>query len=273
VRQRTRRELPQARAASEPEQPWGARPGTLTVDQVRALQRSVGNAATVRLMRFTRVSAPGVPRKNGKYRFSQNGAYLVQPGAKSIYAHKLAKAPRSCEATGQAHAKSADYLEYAPSMSFITDCLHTAEEIIHGRQLAQGGDYTKVAGTGEAFGLSENENIGAAKKYQKEADKLGGKAPVNDGANPGVGQAFVIVDTTPKKNKSSFRYPYHAAGVIARDGDDAVTMEMFASDQDAMDVERGGEAPQFQMYGPGLTFHTAHSSEYATPVTIVIEEA
>jgi hypothetical protein len=74
-------------------------------------------------------------------------------------------------------------------------------------------------------------------------------------AAPGVGQAFVIVDTTPKKNKSSFRYPYHAAGVIARDGD------------------RGSESPQFQMYGPGLTFHSAWSSHYATPVTIVIEKA
>ncbi|WP_270037385.1 hypothetical protein [Solirubrobacter ginsenosidimutans] len=240
---------------------------------MRALQRSAGNAATANLMRFSRVSAPGVARSNGKYRLSQNGAYLVEPATGSMYAHKLATAPRSCAATGQSHPKSADYIEYAPSMGFITDCLHTAEEIVHGKSLAQEGDYTKVAGTGEAFGLGEDENIKAAKKYKKEADKLGGKAPVNDGAAPGVGQAFVIVDTTPKKNKSSFRYPYHAAGVIARDGDDAVTMEMFASDEDAMDVDRGSEPPQFQMYGPGLTFHSAWSSHYATPVTIVIEKA
>jgi hypothetical protein len=244
----------------------------LSAERVRALQRSAGNAATARLLRFTRASGPGKPRSNGRYRVSQSGHYMVEPKTGSMWVHKAAAKPLSCKATGATHPQSADYEEYEPSMGFLNDCLHTAEEIVHGKQLAQQGDYTKAALTGENFGDSKAKNIKAAKNYETAATGLGlgGKAPVNDGASPAPGQAFVIVDTKPATNASG--YPYHAAGVIARDGDDAVTMEMFASDADAMDIDRGDSPPAFEMYGPTATFHSTWSSVYAAPITIVIEK-
>jgi hypothetical protein len=266
VRERTRRRA----SHEEPARELAQAGASLPVERVQALQRSAGNAATARLLRFSRVSGPGKPRSNGRFRLSQNGHYMVEPKSGSMWVHKTAPKPLSCKATGATHPASADYEEYAPSMGFLNDCLHTAEEIVHGKELAQGGDYTKTALTGAAFGDSKTKNIKAAKDYETAASGLGGRAPVNDGASPSPGQAFVIVDTKPATNASG--YPYHAAGVIARDGDDAVTMEMFASDEDAMDTDRGDAPPAFEMYGPGATFHSTWSSVYAQPITIVIEK-
>ena len=262
------------------------RSGPLAVEQILRLQRTVGNAATARLIRFSRVDKRGKSSPRGGYRQSEDFAYLVQPGKAWMWVHDGADPPRMCQRTEELldrrDPRGRTYRKWVPTMGFLRDCLHTAEEVIHGRQLALGwvaeadameehdlsGVYSKVRDTKTLFGVGEDENIAAAVEVAKRS-KTGPK-PVNALADPAVGQAFVMVDRKPPPD--AVAYPYHAAGVIARDGRDTVTLEMFARERvDATQEERGQQLPEFQMYGPEQTFHATWKGYYQDPVTFVIE--
>jgi len=196
---------------------------------------------------------------------SSSGQYLILDNDKShLYVRHDVGAPRYCKPSGGPSVtySGTAYTQYEPVAKFLRDCLHSAEEIIWNTVLKLGEVRTKV-GNAE-FGDSEDGNIAIAKAHR---DAPG----ANQHASPVVGQAYALVSTVPDS-----KYPYHAAGVLAVDGNDRVTLEVFAGAEDAQQDERE-ESGSFEMYStvPGETFHDVWSAAGVfvgtNPVTVVIE--
>ncbi len=197
---------------------------------------------------------------------SASGKYLILNGdIKSLYVRSNVATPHYCAQASDGatvdHGGST-YRKHKPVRRCLADCLHTAEEIIWGQALTQGQIRSKVGD--EDFGDTDEANIEIA-----TANAAAGTS--NNGAHPGVNQAYVIV---ARQEDSSLRYnyPYHAAGVIALDGDDTVTMEVFATAQDAAARDQDGD---FRMYDRGSSsFHRRWSAAEAfrntLPVTMVL---
>ena len=120
---------------------------------------------------------------------------------------------------------------------------------------------SQIAGKPLNFGRSRTNNQQVAKPNRKGVN-----------ASPNIGQAFVIVSMDMKSE-----FPFHAATVVAEDKDDRVTIEVFATDQDAKDTDRT-TAGDFKMYAigdPALSFHGVWDGNAvfgnAEAATIVIE--
>jgi hypothetical protein len=200
----------------------------------------------------------------GKGDLSVGGRYLVLQSQPSYLYVQSATAdkPRYCNypelATVQCNGRG--YFRYQPLRKFLSDCLHTAEEIIYKQELGLGEDRTQVEA--EPFGVSDQSNIRIAKERR-------GKSNTNEGARPGLEEAYVIVST-----KLQSKYPYHAAAVVAIDGTDTVTLEVFAGDTDAQQHERTTPG-EFKMYSATTSFHSVWSTNAVfaetNPVTMVLK--
>ena len=154
----------------------------------------------------------------------------------------------------------AKYRAYKHDGLFMKDCLHTAEELINQKKLDYGkGTYSRVRGLGLVFGREDDIN---AQYAQRVKDK---KLPHDEKANPDVGQAYAIVETG-----SVDKYPYHAAAVVAKDGNDTVTIEVSAGSKDAKDYNTPGELHMYEIGGGGKSFHSDCKAIYDKPITIVI---
>ncbi|MFI9429039.1 DUF4157 domain-containing protein [Streptomyces achromogenes] len=201
-----------------------------------AMTRSTARGAdATTLQRFSEVNTVEL----GPVRVSENGLYLmtVTPGADTtvIWVAEGAPAPRYCTPTGQSgEIAGRVYAEYEPQSSFLADCAHTAEEIMHQQRLALGQDASEFALGGNQFGLGDRENAEGAVAYAN-ARPAGPHA--NGEERPAPGQAFAIVETawhgdyeTPANSSG---WPYHVAAVVAQDGDDRITVEQAADGNDA----------------------------------------
>jgi hypothetical protein len=191
--------------------------------------------------------------------------YLILDDDKQhLYVRHDVGAPRYCSPSGGPSViySATMYTQYQPVRKFLRDCLHSAEEIIWNAELDLGQVRTKVGGT--RFGDTEQGNIAIANAQRNAAG-------ANQNASPAVGQGYALVSTVPDS-----KYPYHAAGVLAVDGTDRVTLEVFAGAADAQQDDRE-EPGDFEMYSnaPGQTFHdvwsTASVFAGTNPVTVVIE--
>jgi hypothetical protein len=204
-------------------------------------------------------------------KLSENGNYFLTAGSDVLYVAKTATAPRnSARKTTLSNCTNGtkEYEAYV-SEKFFKDCLHTAEEIINAKKLEDksggpaSGDFSKVSSTGTAFGASDAENITAAKNAQ-----------LDDAANPGLGNAYVIVNTKWTTGGGATS-PYHAAAVVAVDGNDRITLEVFANTQDAKARNTAGV---YGMYatgsGSGSKFHSFWQKQYfgKDSITTVIEK-
>jgi hypothetical protein len=194
---------------------------------------------------------------------SDGGQYLVaQFEPLRLYVHPNADKPHYCTAELETVLyNGTKYVRYQPVRRFLRDCLHTAEEIIYDEPLQLGGDYTHVES--ELFGKSEADNIriANARRGQPNADGL---------ANPDYNEAYVIVSTV-----AGSLYPYHAAAVVAIDGTDTVTLEVFARGTDAKQNDRSASG-RFEMYSAAgaTSFHSVWSTNEVfagtNPVTMVL---
>ena len=214
-----------------------------------------------------RYSETDIRELDGHGRLSENGNYFIPNswGAELVYVATTAQAPRSSSThLGQKTANSKTYQGYV-SNQFIKDCLHTAEEINAGRDLKKDANvYSKVAGTSEAFGDTDEGNITLASSHGRD----------DDTAAPNLGQAYVIINK--KWLQETGNYPYHAAAVVAVDGNDRITLEVFANDRRA---SRRNTRGKYDMYttgsGGGKKFHShwKSSHEYFSDdsATLVIE--
>jgi hypothetical protein len=170
--------------------------------------------------------------------------------------------PRYSRAAGKSVTTGGKTYSSYFSERLVRDCLHTAEEIIWEEKLKKGEVRSKIAGTSDQFGEGDDENIAAATKHAS-----------NDAAAPNVGQAYAIVNTKWGKNK--VKSPYHAAAVVAVDGSDRITAEVFANNVDA---SKHGSFADYRMYttgsGMGDKFHSYWQTNYfgSDSATVVIEK-
>ncbi len=198
--------------------------------------------------------------KEGK--LSTNGHYFVAGG--QLWVHAAATAPKACSQTIDTirPKEKGTYYQWVGATSFLKDCLHTAEEIMAGKIFSyeKGGIRSQARDSKESIGVSDAEN----QRIALALSRAGGS--VNASADPAAGDAYLIVEVGALKT-----YPYHAAGVVAVDGTDRVTLEMFAGTQDAKDSERKFPG-KFEMYGSGAqSFHNTYASSFTTPATIVLK--
>jgi hypothetical protein len=235
------------------------------------LQRIAGNAAVVRglvesgrIQRYTNLSDVN----HGNVRQSANGEFIVKESDPTrLYRLKGGKQEVAyCAYTGKGETFfGREYREYAPIRKFLADCLHTAEEIMLGQPQHVGkgvrGVRSRLAETGELFGSTDPENVAAADALAK---KLPAKA--NEGASPAPGQAYAIVETG-----KIGKYPFHAAAVVALDGNDRVTTEVFARNVDAEKPDTAGTFGVYSVSDASQSFHSAWSGVFNKPVTVVIE--
>jgi len=154
------------------------------------------------------------------------------------------------------------YHAHSPRYALLEDCLHAAEEIINGLgRLPATGDYSIVAATGSAFGAGADENVAAA------LGAVAAGAAVDAAANPGVGQAFVIVNMNPLAPP----YPYHAAAVVAADGPDRITLEQTRVVPQNQRPPRTAGRTRIYTVNTAQSFHSAWSRSFPNARTIVIE--
>jgi hypothetical protein len=198
--------------------------------------------------------------KTGK--LSTNGHYFVASG--QLWVHETATAPKACTQTVDAIRPRGKgiYSQWVGGTTFLKDCLHTAEEIMAGKTFnyEKGGIRSQSRDSKEAIGVSDAEN----QRIALALAQAGGSVDAN--ADPAAGEAYLIVEVGAFKT-----YPYHAAGVVAVDGTDRVTLEMFAGTRDAKDSERKFPG-KFEMYdgSAGQSFHGTYANAFTTPTTIVL---
>jgi len=247
------------------------KPNVKGIVQRKAAPVSAWPAAPRRSMNTPRVLQPYTEAKipnlgNTEAKVSASEQYIL-PYNTVLYVRADAAAPRGfvrdkTVRTEQFNYNGARYTAYKHGGSFLKDCLHTAEELINQRQLlVNRATYSRVRGSRLVFGQEEEgKNIECARREQKDGH------PVNERANPDVGQAYVIVGTG-KPGK----YPYHAAAVVAKDGNDTITVEVEAGYTDARDDDRTTEG-ELHIYeiGGNKSFHADCQKDYDQPITIVI---
>ncbi|RKH46399.1 hypothetical protein [Corallococcus sicarius] len=127
------------------------------------------------------------------------------------------------------YSRNDDTFERHQFKKGIPDCMHNGEEIMHGRRLPVPTETTytlasKEKVTQKVMGESDEKNIA----HSQEAKRLDPNG-VEVRASPAVGEAYDIIrqGSTPK-GKS----PYHSAPVVARDGQQTVTVEQSAGSTD-----------------------------------------
>lgn len=270
------------RVPAEPERERVVSPGGRSTPAPAPLPAAItaaGNHALARrLQRATQVNPRTLQPAHGPSNplLSETGAYMLTASG-DLFSRHDAAAPRMCTSRGGdsfgPRGREVPYIRWMHARHFITDCLHVAEEIMHQAQFDVNAPAVRSrvrtgAGAADyaAFGATDPANVNAAQAASAYSHAPGALRRVNAGAMPGLGEAFVIVETGAVQE-----YPYHAAGVIAVDGNDAITLEMFAGDVDADDANR--TVPTFHMYGPGdaQTFHATWAALFTNPVTVAIE--
>lgn len=118
-------------------------------------------------------------------------------------------------------------------------------------------------------GLDREEGLAMARKFG-----------VNQFAAPKVGEAFAVFSTrsrSPQETKAAAEesatepWTYHFAAVVARDGDDSVTLENY----NRRNAHEGDKDYYFRMYGlrDNQSFHDVHKSTVTGAVTLAMGDA
>ncbi|TGZ15386.1 hypothetical protein DV517_03590 [Streptomyces sp. S816] len=189
----------------------------------------------------------------GELRVSVNGAFAIADGANHIWvrADSLgAIAPALQADNQQAQFLGATYHRYSLGGDVLNQCLHVAEEIINDRvnQLPH-GQYASTIDTHSNKNGDRTEFFGQPKDGTNRRMAREFTGARDEAANPQVGQAFVIVALRPGEREMS---QFHAAAVVARDGDDCVTLEAFAGTEEQLEP---AAARMYTVNGGGDSFH------------------
>jgi hypothetical protein len=157
------------------------------------------------------------------------------------------------------------YIRWVPQFNVIGDCVAAMEEIMHGKKLKYGvpdaSHYRDLSGK-QSFGESDAKN----RKRGRDSD-------LGHGADPGVGQSYLIARQGYKRNEA--RPQFHGAAVVAQDGSDNVTLE--ASAPLAGDIDERRVVPIYDMYGTGSkkrkqTFKSTYQAQYGKDATVSVLE-
>ncbi|HLL37219.1 MAG TPA: DUF4157 domain-containing protein [Streptomyces sp.] len=205
--------------------------------------------ATGSVQRFTDQQVPGM----GEMRISNSGAFAIQDGAPVIWVRDDARtgiAPALVDDGAQTQLGAATYHRYSLGGPVLNQCLHVAEEIINNRvrSLEHGVDASVIDTNSKAKGDRE-EFFGAPKDETNRRMARQFRHARDEAADPQVNQAFVIVALKPGDREMS---QFHAAAVVARDGDDCVTLEAFAGEEEQLE---DAAARMYTVNGGGASFH------------------
>lgn len=141
---------------------------------------------------------------------------------------------------------------------FENDCLRFAETVAHGHAIGDMcGFYVRNSGQDAVIGISDERNVA-----------LVNQNPLDETANPDVGDAFFIVQALgyeKKLRRGQKGCPHHAGYVIAADEDTRITMEADAGTELA--------SPVFNMYSVNsntrMTFHDTWHCVYSGNTTVL----
>ncbi|WP_399131655.1 DUF4157 domain-containing protein [Streptomyces sp. ITFR-16] len=233
---------------------------------------AAGSARTGQIQRYTAQDDPAL----GRVHVTETGQFVVVPEDQVVWvrddvpAGQLAAALRSTNQ--QQVIGGGTYNGYWLGGPILLDCLHAAEEIINnqvGRLEWGGGEYSTIdtrfrgEDRAEAFGQADATNRRQARGFTGER---------NEAASPQPGQAFVIVAAKPDSTKEMSQF--HAAAVVARDGQDCVVLEVW-SDNGNPPAQGAAMAAVYTVDHMSESFHTAYGGEGAYfgqvgPITVVV---
>jgi hypothetical protein len=184
-------------------------------------------------------------------------------GNKEVYGRGIAAVPRNSKEVSEFLVNGVVVKEYVPSNKFLHDCLHTAEEIMHGHALEQGKTRSREVSSELAFGDGVLKNWQAARAAKENQS--------NRNANPGLGGAYVTTTRFAEDIGDGVRCQFHAAAVVAVDGSDHITLEIFGNPDEP---NRDGDAT-YSIYNSapdsGLTFHDNWINTFENGITISVE--
>ncbi|MGF1939489.1 MAG: hypothetical protein RM347_035000 [Nostoc sp. ChiQUE02] len=199
---------------------------------------------------------------------SDSANYLLAESNNFVYARQGTPAPAYSNLGNMIAVDGlGNYQRYTPSDKFLADCLHTAEEIMHGQRLRRGKVRSQVSQTGTVFGESEEDNWDAANEVSEDQR--------NTNAIPGVGDAYAIVAQQPidiGEETDPIDCQYHAAAVVAEDGSDRITLEVFGNPDKKGRNTKGTYSIYDTDPESGNTFHEAWTGTFGqAAVTISLE--
>ena len=196
----------------------------------------------------------------GKGFLSEHETYFVHKENARIFAREGHSDPlESVQEVQKAYVYNGrNYYKFKPGTKRVLDCLKTAEEIMAGATFDDSEVHSQIKGTGGDLGRTLTETKANVKTAAKTL------MHIDDDADPGLNEAYVIVETG-KKNV----YPYHAAAVVAVDGNDRVTLEVFAGANNAKARNVLGSYNIYSISDASQTFHSQWKDGYNKPVTIV----
>ena len=190
---------------------------------------------------------------------TENDIYHLVPGAREMYGTNDADTPRYCDAVVDGDGNQI----FTPSEQFNADCLASAEEIMHEQRIEQAGVFSREYYHKNNFGDTEEGNWNAARATENHVS--------NRDVKPNVGEAFAIVREEPRDLGGDIMCQYHAAAVVASDGSDRVTLEVFGN------PDGGGRNVDgtFRVYNTtpdsNNTFHDEWIGTFPNGITIELE--
>lgn len=189
--------------------------------------------------------------ETGKYMILKNDPHVLYTDS-NVSPHPWLKLASGITITSKDGKKYYPF-RYAHKLD-INDCLQFAESLTVG-QLGYSGTkcILKERSSNLAFGFTDKQNIEIA---------MGRGNPLNESANPNIGQSYAIVRHAVVPGQP----PYHIAYVMFKDGSTNVTLEADAGDTNL-------QHPVFDMYSTTdskKSFHTRYISIYAPASTIVL---
>ncbi|WP_432039266.1 DUF4157 domain-containing protein [Streptomyces cucumeris] len=212
----------------------------------------------------------------GDIQVTETGRFVIQPGGQHVWVRDDvpagALAP-ALQGTGQQQQiNGATYQQHWLGGPILLDCLHAAEEIINNRvdQLQWGGGEYSTIDT-RFKGQDRTEDFGKADATNRRQAR-GFIGERNESANPQPGEAFVIVACKPDAKKEMSQF--HAAAVVARDGQDCVALEVW-SDNGNPPAKEAANAALYTVTDMERSFHSAYGGEGAYfgevgPITVVV---
>lgn len=194
---------------------------------------------------------------------NQHYSLKSNSGNKEVYGQGIADVPRNSSEISEFFVNGAVVKEYVPSNKFLHDCLHTAEEIMYGQALQQGEIRSREVSSELPFGKNVLGNWQAARAAEDDQS--------NQNANPGLGGAYVTTTRYAEDIGGGVRCQFHAAAVVAVDGSDHITLEIFGNPDEP---NRDGNAT-YSIYNSapdsGLTFHDNWINTFKNGITISVE--
>ncbi len=217
---------------------------------------------------------PTTAHLQGGISYTGGGQYGVSHGAHgaspSIWVQEGGTVPMGTVSNGQyVNGPGSTYYGFVPAQAHLEDCVHCAEEIMNRERLPHGEDVNSVVVAPQEYDFGEpiDDPQEFAQYWQPIVNYATNPANANSvdqHANPQVGQAFAIFPHSPP---AGGEFPFHAAAVVATDGDQYITMEHFGGAEDA----EVSSPPGFHIYGQGAaSFHSEYAGAWNQDTSTVV---